>query len=149
MTLESDVGCLKSIGMFRNIDPARLKLFALMSERVHFVAGDRILRQGQPADAVYFILSGEVDIMRDSAGGPFHAMSLEKGSFFGAAAILNGGVYPGNITAKTEVVALRLSKDLFFELMQSVPEFSLAVARDLAARIYGITERVFEADVAG
>src|SRR5687768_12956777 len=61
MTLESDVGRLKNIKMFHKIDAARLKLIALMSERVQYIAGDRILRQGQKIGAVYFILSGEVD----------------------------------------------------------------------------------------
>jgi CRP-like cAMP-binding protein len=149
MTIESDVGCLKSIGMFRNSDPARLKLIALMSERMQFAAGDRILRQGQKADAVYFILSGEVDMMRDTPRGRMHALSLEKGAFFGAAAMLNGRNYPGDISAKTDVVALRMSKDLFFELIQSVPDFALAVARDLAARLYDVAERVFEAEPVG
>ena len=148
MTLENDLRCLKEIRMFQGIEPARLKLIALTSERVEYAAGDRILRQGEKCQAVYFILSGEIDISRDTAGNRFHALSLEAGAFFGAAAILNNAPYPGDVTATTDVVALKLSSELFFELMQSVPEFALAVARDLAARIYSITARVFEADLA-
>jgi CRP-like cAMP-binding protein len=144
MTLENDIGCLKTIRMFQNVDPARLKLIALMSERVEYADGDIIMRQGQKTDAVYFLLSGEVDLTRNTTGNPFHALSLERGSFFGSAALLASTPYPGDMIAKGHVVALKLSRELFYELMQSVPEFALAVARDLAARIRDLTTRAFE-----
>jgi CRP-like cAMP-binding protein len=134
--------------MFQNVDPARLKLIALMSERVEYDDGEPIMRQGQKTDAVYFLLSGELDLSRNNAGNPFHALSLERGAFFGAAAVLAGTPYPVDIVAKGHVVALKLSRDLFFELMQSVPEFALSVSRDLAARIRDITTRVLKPEPA-
>ena len=148
MTLESDVGCLQTIRIFRNVDPARLKLVALMSERIQYDPGDHIFHEGQRSDAAFFVLSGEVEISRDTPKGRLYALSLEAGALFGAAAILCDQAYQGDAIAKSDVVALRLSKELFFELMQSVPEFAVAVARDLAARIHHMATAVFEAEPA-
>ena len=36
--------------------------------------------------------------------------------------------------------ALRLPKDLFFELLETIPDFSLALSRDLAARLYRLAD---------
>ena len=44
--------------MFRDIDPARLKLLAFTSERVQFSDGQRFFSQGDPSDAAYVILEG-------------------------------------------------------------------------------------------
>ena len=51
-------------------------------------------------------------------------------------ALLSGKPFIATVSAKSHVLALRIPKDLFFELLQTVPEFSLAVCRDLADRVH-------------
>ena len=58
MTLETEVQSLRQVPMFREIDPARLKLLAFTSERVQFADGQRFFSQGDPSDAAFVILEG-------------------------------------------------------------------------------------------
>ena len=51
MTLDTEVQSLRQVPMFRDIDPARLKLLAFTSERVQFAPGQRLFGQGDVADA--------------------------------------------------------------------------------------------------
>jgi CRP-like cAMP-binding protein len=53
--LDQEVQCLQQVPMFRDIDPARLKLLAFTSERVQFAAGQRLFSQGDMAEAAYLI----------------------------------------------------------------------------------------------
>ena len=45
MTLETEVQSLRQVPMFRDIDPARLKLLAFTSERVNFAEGQKFFQK--------------------------------------------------------------------------------------------------------
>ncbi len=68
MTLETEVQSLRQVPMFREVDPARLKLLAFTSERVHFADGQRFFDRGDAADAAYLILEGRRRDPRRAAG---------------------------------------------------------------------------------
>ncbi len=143
MTLESDLVCLRGIPLFRSLPAPRLKLVALMGERLQFEAGAVIIEEGEKADGVYFILGGQVELSHERADGHTKRFLFETGSIFGDVPMLCSQPYVGAVSAKTDVSALRLPKDLFFELLDSIPEFCLALTRDLASRLYRLADFVF------
>lgn len=135
MTLEADITCLRELPLFREMPLARLKLVALMGERLRFPAGETIVSDQERLDGVYVILQGDVEFSqrRDDGGG--RRFQKEAGSIIGDVSLLSGKQFLGKVSAGTDVLALRIPKDLFFEMLQTVPEFSLAVSRDLADRV--------------
>ncbi|MBN9443967.1 MAG: Crp/Fnr family transcriptional regulator [Bosea sp. (in: a-proteobacteria)] len=135
MTLETDIACLRELPLFRELPSSRLKLVALMGERLRFPAGSVIVSDPARLDGVYVILQGDVEFaqQRDDGGG--RRFQKEAGSIIGDVSLLSGKQFLGKVSAGTDVLALRIPKDLFFELLQTVPEFSLAVSRDLADRV--------------
>lgn len=135
MTLETDIGCLKSLPLFREMPTSRLKLLALMGERLRFAPGTVLVGDAQRPDGVYVVLQGEVEYSQDRDDGAGTRFRKEAGSLFGDVALLSGERFRGRVSARTEVQALRIPRDLFFELLQTVPEFSLAICRDLATRV--------------
>ena len=70
MTLDTEVSSLKQVPLFREVEPARLKLLAFTSERVHFEPGQRFFARGDVADAAYVILSGTAEVSIDGPAGP-------------------------------------------------------------------------------
>lgn len=136
MTLEDDLASLKQIPLFRSLPKPRLKLVALMGEKLHFDAGARIIDEGEQPEGVYFILEGEVELSREREDGHSRRLLLETGMIFGDVPMLCGQPYVGQVAAKSAVSALRLPRDLFFELLETIPEFSMALSRDLASRLY-------------
>ncbi|KPF71084.1 hypothetical protein IP69_07055 [Bosea sp. AAP35] len=136
MTLEADLSCLRQLPVFAALPVPRLKLVALMGEKLHFDAGTLIIAEGEKPEGVYVILHGALEISHEGADGTRARLSLHSGSLIGDVPLLSGQAYVGAVTAKTDVTALRLPKDLFFELLETIPDFSLALARDLAARLY-------------
>lgn len=86
-----------------------------------------IVRKGDEADAVFFIVSGEVEV--DIAPVPKH---LTEGDFFGEIALLHHRPRSATVTATTDCQLLALEKDDFDKLMIEHPplkEHVLEVAR--------------------
>lgn len=142
MTLESDLSCLRSVPLFRSLPGPRLKLVALMGERLQFEPGTVIISEGEKPEGVYFVLEGEAELSHEEPGGSARRFTFKPGSLFGDVPILCDQGYIGEVAAKTDLVVLRLPKDLFFELLETIPDFSIALSRDLASRLYRLADSV-------
>ncbi len=136
MSLETDIGCLSCMPLFQGMPASRLKLVALMGERLQFEPGDVLISPQEKLTGVYVILEGEVEISQPRENGEERRFVKDTGSITGDVSLLSGKPFSTTISAKSRVLALRIPKDLFFELLQTVPEFSLAVCRDLADRVH-------------
>jgi CRP-like cAMP-binding protein len=135
MTLETEVQSLRQVPMFRDIDPARLKLLAFTSERVNFAEGQKFFQQGDAADAAYVILQGKADVAIDSAGGEIKVAELGQNAIVGEMGILSDSPRSATIIAAAPTTALRIDKRVFLELLTQFPQMSIAVMREIATRL--------------
>ena len=122
--------------MFRDIDPARLKLLAFTSERVQFAERQRFFSQGDPSDAAYVILDGRA---RRAPQHPGRAKSRwpssDSNALVGEMGILSDTPRSATIMAAEPTTALRIDRRVFLELLAQFPQMSLAVMRELAKRL--------------
>lgn len=148
MTIEAEVKALQQLDMFSNLDMAKLKLVAMISDRVVFHAGDAIFRAGDPSDAAYIVLEGSVRLQ----GEIEPAKSIRKCGvmLLGEVGILCGRRRSINIIAESDVTALRIQREDFQRLIRETPEFAFAVMRELAEQLDRgaklVTERLAHAN---
>lgn len=135
MTLDTEVSSLKQVPLFREVEPSRLKLLAFTSERVHFEAGQRFFAQGDESDAAYLILEGEAAVSLDGPQGPVRLALLRADALVGEMGILADQPRSATVTAETAVIALRIDRSVFLELLAQFPQIAIAVMRDLALRL--------------
>ena len=135
MTLETEVQSLRQVPMFRDIDPARLKLLAFTSERVQFAPGQRFFSQGDASDAAYVILDGQAEVRLNAPGGEIKIADLSRNALVGEMGILSDNPRSATITAAQSTVALRIDKRVFLELLTQFPQMSIAVMREIATRL--------------
>jgi CRP-like cAMP-binding protein len=135
MTLEAEVQSLRQVPMFRDIDPARLKLLAFTSERVQFAGGQRFFSQGDLSDAAYVILDGRAQVLLNTPGGEITVAELSDNALVGEMGILSDSPRSATIMAAEPTTALRIDKRVFLELLAQFPQMSLAVMRELAQRL--------------
>ena len=135
MTLESEVQSLRQVPMFRDIDPARLKLLAFTSERVQFAVGQRFFSQGDAADAAYVILDGHAEVLLDTPRGEIKVAELGRNALVGEMGILSDTPRSATIAAVDATTALRIDKRVFLELLVQFPQMSIAVMREIAGRL--------------
>jgi CRP-like cAMP-binding protein len=135
MTLESEVQSLRQVPMFRDIDPARLKLLAFTSELVNFAEGQQFFAQGDAADAAYVILTGKADVKLESPNGMIKVAELGQNAIVGEMAILSDSPRSATVISSGATTALRIDKRVFLELLSHFPQMSLAVMRELVSRL--------------
>jgi CRP-like cAMP-binding protein len=121
--------------MFRDVDPARLKLLAFTSERVQFAGGQRFFSQGDPSDAAYVILDGRANVLLNTPGGEIQVAELGSNALVGEMGILSDTPRSATIMAAEPTTALRIDKRVFLELLAQFPQMSLAIMRELAMRL--------------
>ena len=144
MTLQQDVDVLRKIPLFAKIEPARLKLLAFTSEHVEFRPGEAICRQGDPGDAAYIVLEGSADVVVQAEGGPMTVAQISRYDIVGEIAILCDVPRTASVVATSPLVALRVSKDGFFNLVTQFPTVGVEVMHELASRLLQTTQRLTE-----
>ena len=98
------------------------KLRALLQEE-NYEFGDLLVRQGEPADAFYVLVSGRARVVKsDQNGNEIVLATLKPGDSFGESALTEGGTRTATVRCSTAVEALRLDRDDFLELAEETPE---------------------------
>lgn len=135
MGIDSDCAALQKIPMFQNVEPKNLKLFAISGQRVRYEAGNAICRQGEPSEAIYVILEGTVDVIRETLHGKERLDQVAEGNIIGATGVLCDHPHKVTVEAAGPVTVLQVNRNAFYEIARDVPQLSLAIARDLARRL--------------
>ena len=143
--LQEDVDLLRNVPLFRNLDSAKLKLLAFTSERLTFADGDNLFAQGDEGDSAYVIVEGTADVMIDTPKGPVTVASVKQNDWVGEIAILCDVPRTATIRATEKLVTLRISKEIFFQLILQFPQMSVEVMRELAFRLESTNQKLQEA----
>ena len=145
MSLDQEVDILRKIPLFANVDPPKLKLMAFASERLTFKPGEAVVRQGEPGDAAYVIIAGTADVIVQTPSGPLTVAAMKCNDIVGDIAILIDVPRTATVTATSELVTLRLTKELFYQLVTDFPEIAIQIMRVLATRLENTTTQLREA----
>ena len=144
MSLNEDVERLRSIPLFAKIEPSKLKLLAFTAQRLTFNADESLFHQGDIGDAAYIIINGNADVVVDTPNGPITVATLGKNAFVGEIAILCDVPRTATVTATSELTTMRISKELFFQLVGQFPQMAVEIMRELAHRLELTTRQLQE-----
>ena len=120
------------VPLFRTLDAARIAAVAGVLRARRAERGERLIRKGDQADSMYFIVSGEVDVDQET-GAPLGR--LAAGDFFGEIALIAERARTATITAQSACKLLVLHKDDFESFMNAHPELKDAVRVAAARRL--------------
>lgn len=120
------------VPLFRNLDAARIAAVAGVLQARRAERGERLIRKGDAADSMYFIVSGEVEVDTET-GAPLRR--LQAGDFFGEVALIAERSRTATITAVSTCKLLVLHKDDFEGFMDAHPDLKEAVRAASARRL--------------
>ena len=101
-------------------------------ERCQFEPSSTIVRSGDPADKLYFLMRGEVSVIVELPHGGFKRLStLSAGMGFGEWALIAGGVRSADVRADTPVECCTLSTEAFARLEHECPSLMIRLLHNL------------------
>lgn len=96
-------------------------------------AGTVIFNQGAPADYLYFVLSGKVEVsFRPYDGHPITVAHVEQGGLFGWSAVVGSEKYTSSTIAIEDVETVRLQGSELRRLCAEHPEAGQDILERLA-----------------
>jgi CRP-like cAMP-binding protein len=125
------------VTLFRNANEIFIREIVQLLRPIVFLPGDYIIRQGEYGDCMYFLSSGDVEVVVGEA----RVAQLGAGSPFGETALLQGEKRNASIRALTYCDVYKLSKSDFDALRARYPEFDAEVKKVIEDRIRDTQEK--------
>jgi CRP/FNR family transcriptional regulator len=130
------VELIKSIPYFSGLSPAELDslkglIFETTAERGRF-----ILLESEPADALYFVVSGVVKVFKTSADGREQILQIVRpGESFNDAPVFDGGPNPASAQAMGPVVLYGINNSDMGAILRTHPQVALNVIHVLSQKL--------------
>jgi CRP-like cAMP-binding protein len=124
---------LKQPSIFEGLSNKEYRALAASMVRRHFKQGELIYREGDPAEALYMVSSGEVELL-DPRQRMTPIAQLGKHNSFGWLEILSGAPSTTAAVAATDVTLWILPRGAFFSLVPNSPTLIQQVHRALRSQ---------------
>lgn len=99
-------------------------------------AGEVLVRQGDPGDAMYVLLSGTLEVrVQTPTGGEVEVDSLQPGANVGEMSLVAGQARTATVLASSTAELVRLSRSGFERLAEANPELREALIRQMRPRL--------------
>lgn len=136
---------LKAIPFFGGLEPDALGRLAATMRARRFRRGEVLFHVGDPGDALFVIVSGEVKISLPSDTGEEAILAtLGPGEIFGEIALLDGAPRSASATALVPTETVVLPRDRFRDLIASEAGVRDALLASIAGELRRLTTHVEE-----
>jgi len=125
------VDTLATVGLFSRCTKRELRAIARHSQLASLPAGTELIHQGDPGDALFVVLEGEVQVL----DGEVVIHESGPGSYFGELAILDGEPRTASVTATTDVTIAVIGIRMFRTLLREFPDLAEQLLVGLAAEL--------------
>lgn len=130
-TLRRSAVALAGVPMFVGFSSKHLNRLASEADELDLAAGQTIVREGDPGEALFVVLEGQAKVVR--AGK--RVGIVIPGDFFGELSALDGGPRTASVIAETPVRLLRLFRHTLKRLMDDEPQVTIKLVDGIARRI--------------
>jgi voltage-gated potassium channel len=116
--------------LFSHLEASRIAEITGLLKRQVVPTHSVIVQRGEPADSMFFIMAGEVEVDVQP-----HPVRLGPGQYFGEIALLRDTVRTATVRARKETQLLALDAADFRRLLESHPELKASIAEVAERRI--------------
>lgn len=135
---------LSAVKVLNSLPPAEIAGLLLHLKSQSFKAGEKVFSQGDQADELYFILSGEVEVVRHENSRAQPIATLKKNDVFGEMGLLLKSPRTADVVAKDSVRVYKLHRKNFEELILRFPHLQEQVEKLASDRIDDLSSKTDE-----
>ncbi len=120
--------------LFNGLAEEQIKRLVELAELQEYGAGEIIVVEGSPGDALYLLYDGEIAVCtKNEAGETVELASLhDKGAFFGEIALVDPGPRSATVRAASDAILLKLGKGELEELCAESPQAKGVIMQNIA-----------------
>jgi len=136
---------LLRVPVFTGLPDDQITWFLSQAAELALKAGETYFREGDPADAMFVILDGQVQVRGEIGGEPI-VILLKPGDVTGVLPFSRMKQFTVGTRAVTDARVLRFPSSLFPELVQKMPELTQRLVGLMSDRIRETTRREQQRD---
>lgn len=130
---------LRQFSVFASVSNHELEQFIRFGELRHVQPDEQVIKKGEPGDAVFFVLSGEMRARLMVGQEDKTLAKIPAGEFFGEMAMFTQTPRSADVVGEAESRLLRLSSQAFHLLIKEIPALAAPIlfgmSRVMANRI--------------
>jgi len=146
MTGERIEEILSSVPIFSRLEARDIKRLAKLCVPRAFTAGDTVIEEGAMGLGMFVMISGRVEVFKQSASGKVALGHMEEGDVLGEIALIDDQPRSASAVAVTDTECLLLTRDSFETLVKKEPDVAWCIVPVLADRIRELHERAVDAE---
>jgi CRP/FNR family cyclic AMP-dependent transcriptional regulator len=135
---------LAKIGLFQSLDARAIAQFDTQCSWRRATSGQWLIDYQDASNDVFFVISGSVRVMIQSAGREVLLRQIDAGEFFGELAAIDGQPRSSGIVATTDVTIARMPASVFRAAIHAHADVCDKLLRILAGQIRSLANRVNE-----
>lgn len=147
MTVEH-VAALRNMSLCRALSAAEIDAIAAIVDAQSVPAGKELFREGEPGDALYMVVTGEIDIVKRGPSGDRSLARLGPGSVLGEMSLITTEARSATARAIIDTQVLRVPAHRFRARMEggsaAALKMTAAIAEVLARRLSTMNGVVLE-----
>jgi CRP-like cAMP-binding protein len=136
LNIVEKVMALEAVELLRNLSPQQLARIALIAREVKYPPDKLILEPAQPADGLYVIVDGAVEISRNDEA----LVTAHRNEVLGACALFDQDPMPVKARTLEDTKLLRIAREDFYDLLSDNPEITAAMFSTLVKRFEKLVE---------
>jgi CRP-like cAMP-binding protein len=121
-------GDLRNLAFFDGWTDDELEHFERIVDRVPFAAGGVMIREGEAGQALLILVAGEAEVRR----GDEALRRLHPGDHAGELSLLDEAPASATVVATSDVEALLLYRQDFYNLLETIPSLGRRILATLA-----------------
>ena len=130
-TRRQTAGALAGVPLFTGLSARHLNRLAEDSDELALEQGQSVVHEGQPGEALFVIMSGQVKVVRKKKV----VAHLRPGDFFGELSALDGGPRTASVVAETPVQVLRLFRHTLMKVIKDDPQVAMKLLDGIVRRL--------------
>ncbi|MFH1489083.1 MAG: cyclic nucleotide-binding domain-containing protein [Pseudomonadota bacterium] len=128
---------LKYFSFFNILSTEELSIIASYLDFFEIEAGKVVFREGDEGDAIYFVVEGELDVIKDSVSGSKVGVDkvviskMSKGYSIGEMSIIDNVPRSATVRASTRSTLVALTREGFNIILDEYPKIGIKILKGL------------------
>ncbi|HSJ58089.1 MAG TPA: ATP-binding protein [Anaerolineae bacterium] len=126
---------LRRLSLFSGLEEEDLDRLCRMAEPLTVGAGELLIEEGAPGDALYIIVAGEFEVTKRAGDREVVISKREPGEMIGETSLLDGSPRNASVRALHDSQVFKIGQEAFQQLLTSSPGATRAIFQTMISRL--------------